>query len=137
MDIKIGNKPAGRLRFLLRVDIVPMTAENFRCLCTHEKCFGFKGSCFYCVIPQFMCQGGDFTNHNGIGGQLSMDNSGANSNGSQFFITCDKTDWLDNKHVVFGELMEGMEVAKAMEAQGTKEGKPKQKVIISDCGEYV
>ncbi|XP_029586296.1 peptidyl-prolyl cis-trans isomerase E-like [Salmo trutta] len=99
-----------------------------------------------------MCQGGDFTNHNGTGGksiygrkfddenfvlkhtasgQLSMANSGANSNGSQFFITCDKTDWLDNKHVVFGELMEGME------AQGTKEGKPKQKVIISDCGEYV
>ncbi|CAB1330777.1 unnamed protein product, partial [Coregonus sp. 'balchen'] len=142
MDIKIGNKPAGRLRFLLRADIVPMTAENFRCLCTHEKGFGFKGSSFHRVIPQFMCQGGDFTNHNGTGGksiygrkfddenfvlkhtaagQLSMANSGANSNGSQFFITCDKTDWLDNKHV----------------AQGTKEGKPKQKVIISDCGEYV
>uniref|UniRef100_A0A4W5PUM7 Peptidyl-prolyl cis-trans isomerase n=1 Tax=Hucho hucho TaxID=62062 RepID=A0A4W5PUM7_9TELE len=158
MDIKIGNKPAGRLRFLLRADIVPMTAENFRCLCTHEKGFGFKGSSFHRVIPQFMCQGGDFTNHNGTGGksiygrkfddenfvlkhtaagQLSMANSGANSNGSQFFITCDKTDWLDNKHVVFGELMEGMEVVKAMEAQGTKEGKPKQKVIISDCGEYV
>uniref|UniRef100_A0A4W5MSM1 Peptidyl-prolyl cis-trans isomerase n=1 Tax=Hucho hucho TaxID=62062 RepID=A0A4W5MSM1_9TELE len=143
MDIKIGNKPAGRLRFMLRADIVPMTAENFRCLCTHEKGFGFKGSCFHRVIPQFMCQGGDFTNHNGnmsdkctplscVIGQLSMANSGANSNGSQFFITCDKTDWLDNKHVVFGELMEGIEVAKAMEAQGTKEGKPKQKVIISD-----
>uniref|UniRef100_A0A674A5R4 Peptidyl-prolyl cis-trans isomerase n=1 Tax=Salmo trutta TaxID=8032 RepID=A0A674A5R4_SALTR len=123
MDIKIGNKPAGRLRFLLRADIVPMT--------TGIHGFGFKGSCFHRVIPQFMCQGGDFTNHNGTGGksiygrkfddenfvlkhtasgQLSMANSGANSNGSQFFITCDKTDWLDNKHVVFGELMEGMEV---------------------------
>ncbi|TRZ01900.1 hypothetical protein DNTS_014860 [Danionella cerebrum] len=158
MDVKIGNKPAGRLRFLLRADVVPMTAENFRCLCTHEKGFGFKGSSFHRIIPQFMCQGGDFTNHNGTGGksiyggkfddenfvlkhthagQLSMANSGANSNGSQFFITVDKTDWLDGKHVVFGELVEGMDVLRSMEAQGTKDGKPKQKVIISNCGEYV
>uniref|UniRef100_A0A673L5C1 Peptidyl-prolyl cis-trans isomerase n=1 Tax=Sinocyclocheilus rhinocerous TaxID=307959 RepID=A0A673L5C1_9TELE len=158
MDIKIGNKPAGQLRFLLRADVVPMTAENFRCLCTHEKGFGFKGSSFHRIIPQFMCQGGDFTNHNGTGGksiygrkfddenfvlkhtepgQLSMANSGPNSNGSQFFITVDKTDWLDGKHVVFGELTEGMDVLRAMEAQGTKEGKTKQKVIISNCGEYV
>ncbi|KAB0365782.1 hypothetical protein FD754_009938 [Muntiacus muntjak] len=158
MDIKIGNKPAGRIQMLLRSDVVPMTAENFRCLCTHEKGFGFKGSSFHRIIPQFMCQGGDFTNHNGTGGKsiygkkfddenfilkhtgpglLSMANSGPNTNGSQFFLTCDKTDWLDGKHVVFGEITDGLDVLRQIEAQGSKDGKPKQKVIISDCGEYV
>ena len=65
-----------------------------------------------------------------------MANSGPNTNGSQFFLTCDKTDWLDGKHVVFGEVTEGLDVLWPIEAQGSKDGKSKQKVIISDWGEY-
>lgn len=162
-DIKIGDTNAGRIVFELFADVVPDTAENFRALCTGEKGTGrsgkplhYKGSHFHRIIKQFMCQGGDFTRGNGTGGEsiygakfkdenfklthdrpflLSMANAGPGTNGSQFFITTVVTPWLDGKHVVFGEVVEGSEIVKAMEAVGSSSGSTSQRVEITDCGQ--
>ena len=162
-DITINGKPAGRIIMELFADKLPKTAENFRALCTGEKGanksgipLSYKGSGFHRIINKFMAQGGDFTKGNGTGGEsiyggkfndegfpvkhtkrgdLSMANAGPNTNGSQFFLCFIPCDWLDNAHVVFGHVVDGIKVLDEMEKVGTKDGKPTADVRIANCGQ--
>ena len=162
-DIEIDGEKAGRIVFGLFGETVPKTAENFRALCTGEKGVGnagkalhFKNSVFHRIIPGFMAQGGDFTSGDGRGGEsiygsrfndenfklkhtkphlLSMANAGPNTNGSQFFITFKETPWLDGRHVVFGEVIEGQDIVNELEKIGTGSGSTKKKAVIVDSGE--
>ncbi|KAH3766070.1 Peptidyl-prolyl cis-trans isomerase B [Pelomyxa schiedti] len=163
MDISIGDEAPERIVIGLFGRHVPKTTENFRALCKGDHGVGnsgkplhYKDCSFHRIIPKFMCQGGDFTAGDGTGGEsiygakfddekfgikhaepgmLSMANSGPNTNGSQFFITTVATPHLDGRHVVFGKVLEGIEVVSKMEAVGTPDGKPSKTVVIKDCGE--
>lgn len=164
LDIAIGRRAVGRLKFELFHDVLPITAENFRALCTGETGLGYwmrprwyKHVNMHKVVPGFMMQGGDFNYGTGMMGEsiyaqrfrderfcykhskrgvLSMANQGRrHTNNSNFFVTFAPCPWLDGKHVVFGHLIAGSEVLDAIEEVGTERGKPRQRVWVHDCGE--
>eukprot|EP01098_Paradermamoeba_levis_P011563 TRINITY_DN495_c0_g1_i1.p1 TRINITY_DN495_c0_g1~~TRINITY_DN495_c0_g1_i1.p1 ORF type:complete len:179 (+),score=36.62 TRINITY_DN495_c0_g1_i1:82-618(+) len=162
-DVSIGGHAVGRIKMELFAHLVPKTAENFRQFCTGEfkklgSPIGYKGCHFHRVIKDFMIQGGDFIRGDGTGsasiygdkfadetfklkhsgaGLLSMANSGPNTNGCQFFVTCAPCDWLDGKHVVFGRVVEGLRIVRMIENVSVgPNNKPKLPCVITECGEY-
>ncbi|XP_048791835.1 E3 SUMO-protein ligase RanBP2-like isoform X38 [Lagopus muta] len=155
-NVSANDEPLGRITMELFSNVVPRTAENFRALCTGEKGFGFKNTTFHRIVSDFVCQGGDITNHDGTGGRsiygeafedenfevkhtgpglLSMANRGRDTNNSQFFITLKKAEHLDFKHVVFGFVKDGMDVVKKIESFGSPKGLVNGRVVITDCGQ--
>jgi len=154
-DVSQGGAPLGQITIGLFGKLVPKTVRNFATFASPQglKGLSYANSKFHRIIKNFMIQGGDIVNGDGTGsisiygsqfadenfdlrhtepGMLSMANSGKDTNGSQFFITTVATPWLDGKHVIFGKVISGMNIVKALEASRTDSNdKPLQEVVIT------
>lgn len=160
LEFAADGKSIGKVVIGLFGNTVPKTVDNFLAFCVNEvpkDAKGRKASDKYAntvvhrIIPQFMIQAGDFDKGDGTGGHsiygekfkdenfilkhtgpgiVSMANAGPNTNGSQFFITTEKTEWLDGKHVVFGKVVEGMDIVKKVESYGSRTGSTSAKITI-------
>lgn len=162
-DISINGIKIGRISFGLFGKTAPKAVANFLSLALCDSGSGvitgkplcYRGSTFHRIIPDFAIQGGDFTHHDGTGGEsiygglfedesfevnfnrrymLAMSNRGRDANGSQFFINTVKTQWLNGKNVAFGVVLEGHKVVDEIEKHGTYGGKPTADIAIVDCG---
>jgi len=157
MDVGTDHGLIGRIIFEVFRDAVPRTANNFIKLSQRSAPHGYRGCKFHRIVPQFVIQGGDFTRGDGSGGfsvygqyfedesfklhhdkpgLLSMANAGPNTNGSQFFVTLEYLPHLDGKHVVFGQVVHGMDIVRDIESIGTDIGTPQETIKILDCGIY-
>ncbi|XP_007455474.1 PREDICTED: peptidyl-prolyl cis-trans isomerase A-like [Lipotes vexillifer] len=151
----MDDGPSGHISYELFADKFPKTAENFCALSSGEKGFGSQASCFHRIIPGFMCQGDDFTRHNGTGGKsisgekfdetfilshtspgtLSMVSAGSNTNDYQVFICTAKTEQLDGKHAVFGKVREDMNILGVIEYLRPRNRKTSKNTAVADCGQ--
>eukprot|EP00826_Nyctotherus_ovalis_P012087 TRINITY_DN13156_c0_g4_i1.p1 TRINITY_DN13156_c0_g4~~TRINITY_DN13156_c0_g4_i1.p1 ORF type:complete len:400 (+),score=51.90 TRINITY_DN13156_c0_g4_i1:48-1202(+) len=165
-DVAIDGVCKGALVMHLFANIVPKTVENFRHLCNGSfknsdgKILHYKGTSINRIVTNFIFQVGDVVSDDGTGsdsiygkhfddenfylshtspGILSMANSGPNTNGCQFFVTLKKCTNLDGKYVVFGEIIQGFDLMEEIGSHGsrTSEGKPKAKIVISNCGQLL
>jgi len=163
LDISIGSTPHGRIVIELFSDKVPKTCANFRCLCSGEngesKESGYRlcylSTLMHRVVPNGWIQGGDLWLKRGNGGEsvygktfedenfsiphdrrgiVGMANKGKHTNGSQFYITLKPANWMNNKCVAFGQVIEGTKTIEAIENLKTENERPLENVSVTSCG---
>lgn len=164
MDLELDDNPVGRIEIALFGEVAPITVSNFASLCkgsmqsSHDGSLGYKGSRVHRFVQDFVMQGGDITNFDGTGGRSIYGSTLAdepivhrhisagyvamahllqpNTATSQFYITFNPVRWLDGFHVVFGKVIDGLDVIEKLNNKvvANKEQVPTKELVIADCG---